>query len=394
MTRLAVGGALALLVVACRDVPQAPTLPTPPAPGPFAVLRVDRVGPPIMEPASFSDAAGSLHLLYGAWAVGAVRYAGCATNCDLSRSWHIGEVDSSFLGIGDGGQVAAGLTTTGIHLLYQSAVANGQNAFLSYGWCPGACYLKTSWLTAVVDTMADVPATYENGGASAVVDPAGGIRAFYLAPAGVRYAECSTSCANSGNWQRATLASASSSATAIALGADGRVHGLFFRRDSLWYATCAAACGNAANWQLASILTAPPSCCYLDGLASLVVGSDNRLHALASVASFPRLHALTYLTCTASCTSAAAWQSVTLDSLGKGVLALGPDGALHMAFGRTNGALTYARCDSSCLSAGAWKRMTVDSPTSVNGVALTLGATGKPTIAFATYSDVYVALMR
>src|SRR5258708_19329684 len=125
-----------------------------------------------MEPASFSDAAGSLHLLYGAWAVGAVRYAGCATNCDLSRSWHIGEVDSSFLGIGDGGQVAAGLTTTGIHLLYQSAVANGQNAFLSYGWCPGACYLKTSWLTAVGATMADAPATDENGGARAAVHPA------------------------------------------------------------------------------------------------------------------------------------------------------------------------------------------------------------------------------
>src|SRR5258708_15154821 len=172
MTRLAVGGALALLVVACRDVPQAPTLPTPPAPGPFAVLRVDRVGPPIMEPASFSDAAGSLHLLYGAWAVGAVRYAGCATNCDLSRSWHIGEVDSSFLGIGDGGQVAAGLTTTGIHLLYQSAVANGQNAFLSYGWCPGACYLKTSWLTAAGHTKAARSAAAQKRGGAARLAPA------------------------------------------------------------------------------------------------------------------------------------------------------------------------------------------------------------------------------
>src|SRR5258708_24137526 len=171
MTRLAVGGALALLVVACRDVPQAPTLPTPPAPGPFAVLRVDRVGPPIMEPASFSDAAGSLHLLYGAWAVGAVRYAACATNCDLSRSWHIGEVDSSFLGIGDGGQVAAGLTTTGIHLLYQSAVANGQNAFLSYGWCPGACYLKTTSLTAVGGTTDAPSAPDATGGARAAVPP-------------------------------------------------------------------------------------------------------------------------------------------------------------------------------------------------------------------------------
>src|SRR5258708_15825672 len=139
MTRLVVGGALGRLVVACRDVRQAPPRPAPPVPGPFAVLRVDRVGPPIMEPASFSDAAGSLHLLYGAWAVGAVRYAGCATNCDLSRSWHIGEVDSSFLGIGDGGQVAAGLTTTGIHLLYQSPAANGHNPFLSYGWCPRGC---------------------------------------------------------------------------------------------------------------------------------------------------------------------------------------------------------------------------------------------------------------
>src|SRR5258708_16991217 len=130
--------------------------------------------------------------------------------------------------------------------------------------------------------MGGVPATYENGGASAVVDPAGGIRAFYLAPAGVRYAECSTSCANSGNWQRATLASASSSATAIALGADGRVHGLFFRPDSLWYATSAAACGNTANLPLASILTAPPRCCYLNGLPSLVVGSHNQPQSLAA----------------------------------------------------------------------------------------------------------------
>src|SRR5258708_15269960 len=145
-----------------------------------------------MEPASFSDAAGSLHLLYGAWAVGAVRYAGCATNCDLSRSWHIGEVDSSFLGIGDGGQVAAGLTTTGIHLLYQSAVANGQNAFLSYGWCPGACYLKTSWLTAVVHTMAGVPAADGNGGANAGREPAGGVPALLPPPARRRSSGSST----------------------------------------------------------------------------------------------------------------------------------------------------------------------------------------------------------
>src|SRR5258708_9254026 len=158
-----------------------------------------------MEPASFSDAAGSLHLLYGAWAVGAVRYAGCATNCDLSRSWHIGEVDSSFLGIGDGGQVAAGLTTTGIHLLYQSAVANGQNAFLSYGWCPGACYLKTSWLTAEGGPKSGDPPGHVHWAASAAVEPPRGMPSLYLPPGPGRDSVSSNSFAHSANHHSATV---------------------------------------------------------------------------------------------------------------------------------------------------------------------------------------------
>jgi hypothetical protein len=393
---------VAFAVVACHDVPQAPTLPTPPASGPFAVLHVDHVIPLsdccglIAGTTLFSDDARSLHLLYGAWDVGAVRYAGCATNCDVLRSWRIGEVDSSFYGIGDGGQVAAGLTPTGIHLLYQSNVGgNGQTASLSYGWCPGACYLKSSWSRAVVDTMVNVAPF--GGGVSAVVDPVGGIHALYLAPTGVRYAECPASCTTVSNWQGATLDSAALPATALALGADGRLHALYFHYPSLWYATCAAACGSSASWQRGAIATRQ-ACCHLNGWATIAIGSDNRVHAFFSTTSDTswRVGALTYITCTASCTSAVSWQSAILDSSASlAAIALDPAGTIHAAWGgNPNGGVEYARCESACLSPASWSRTPVDSTTRAESLTLALSGTSKPVIAYASFYNVYVALMR
>ena len=397
--------AVVVACVACRDVPQAPTQPPPPEAEPFAVLHVDHVRPLsdccglIAQPTLFADAAGSLHLLYGAWDVGAVRYAGCATDCALAPSWRVGEVDSSFYGVGDGGQVTAGLTSSGIHLLYQSTVANGQIAFLSYGWCPGSCYLKASWQRGVVDTMAPITAA-GSGGASAVVDPAGGIHALYLARDGVRYAACPAVCTNAANWQRATLDSANSPATALALAGDGRLHALYFRSGNLWYATCATACGDSTNWQRGAIAP-PPTCCHLNSWTALAIGSDNRLHALFSATTDTswRISTLTYATCTASCTSAGNWRSLTVDSTASlGAIALGADGAVHLMLGRTtgvfDGTIEYARCDTACLSLAAWTRTSVDSTKRALSLTLALTLTGKPMIGVATFYDVYVALMR
>lgn len=394
--RIALGVVVALGIAACREVPQAPNV-TPPPTGPFSLVHVDHVNPLsdccglIAEPALFAEGDGSLHLLYGAWDVGAVRYGGCATACGLLRSWRIGEVDSSFLGIGDGGQVAAALTPSGVHLLYQSATANGQTAFLSYGWCPGACYLKTSWTRALVDTMADV-AAFSSGGASAAVDPAGVLHALYLATDGVRYAECPAACSNQAGWQRATLDSGFRPGTALAIGTDGRVHAFYTERyDSLRYATCAATCGDSANWQRATMSDKP------NGWVSVAIGPDNHLHALYATTSDTswRVGTMTYVTCAAACTTSANWQRVILDSVpGVGAIALGTDGSVHLALSRVTGRLDYARCDSGCLSPAAWRRVAVDSTaTPVQGVALALGNTGTPTIAYVTWYDVHVAVM-
>ncbi|HEY6853776.1 MAG TPA: hypothetical protein VI139_05985 [Gemmatimonadales bacterium] len=389
--------------VACRDVPQAPNPPAPPEPPAFAIAHVDHVNPLsdccglIAEPNLFVDGAGSVHLLYGAWDVGAVRYAGCAAACNAAGSWRIGEVDSSFLGIGDGGQMAAALTSSGIHLLYQSATANGQTALLSYGWCPGACYLKAAWQTRVIDTMADVLA--EPGGASAVLDAAGVLHAVYEAPSGLRYAECSLDCSNQGSWRFATLDAPGTlaTATAIAVGGDGRVHVLYpqlRRGDTLSYATCASACSDSANWQLSGVFWAPAGAVRLPTSLSLAVGPDNRLHALyVATQNLSNTAVLTYLSCAVNCASSSAWQNLVLDTTRSGAsIAIGADGAAHVAY--VNHGVRYARCDSACLSPGAWTRQPVDSTLGAWSLAIALDANGKPVIAMATSFDVYVALMR
>jgi hypothetical protein len=231
-----------------------------------------------------------------------------------------------------------------------------------YAGCASSCDDATRWLTGTVDSANPGQGFYSNLGGALT---SGGVQAVYAvseAPAPVlRLATCPGACQFSSNWhhsdlfpgyfadtQTRPLASDSSGALYLAYDAfappppSGA-----WSPDGFRFAVCRAGCTSGAAWQSVSLDTV-----WHYGF-SLAVTAAGVVHLL--YAGDPYLR---YATCAADCSVAGNWRSTVLDSgpVYVATLAAAGDGRLHAAYSRSD-TVWYATCATACGTAGAWQRI-------------------------------------
>jgi hypothetical protein len=146
---------------------------------------------------------------------------------------------------------------------------------------------------------------------------------------------------------------------ALARDGGGKIH-LAYSQDgisTLRYATCTTSCTIAAQWQVVTVDTA-----YDAGFApSLAAGSGTALHIAYLRQSGPT-HELRYATCAAGCTTAANWQVATVDAAGgyTPALALDGTGGVHVVENDLR-KITYAACAIDCTAPANWQLTVLDS---------------------------------
>jgi hypothetical protein len=237
---------------------------------------------------------------------------------------------------------------------------------LKYATCAAVCHTsEASWQTVTVDTTGSV-GTFT----SLAVQASGRVHLTYhdITNANLKYATCAGACAIAANWQLVTVDTTGSVGqyTSLAVEASGRLHVTYLddTNADLKYATCAAGCTTAANWQT---VTVDGSGAAVGTGPSVVVGAGGRLHVSYYDGTNDDLK---YATCNAACGTAANWQVVTVDGAGLvgmyNSLAVDGNGRLHVSyFGETNSDLKYATCAVACATAGNWRFVAVDATGSV-----------------------------
>lgn len=290
-----------------------------------------------------------------------------------TRAWQGSTVDSA-------GQVglwsSIALDGSGrLHLSYY----DGSNATLMYATCAASC-TTANWDTVTADANSV-------GGrwTSLEVDSSGGVHVSYAAFFGLTYATCTTNCTTATNWQHVIVDSTGSVGdySSLAVGGNGSLHVAYLdaTNANLKYAACAANCAAATSWNTTTVDNAGDVGLY----ASLALSGTGRLH----VTYWDLTNAdLKYATCAVSCATGANWQAVTVDdsgSVGSSTsLALDASGGLHVSYSdNTNGNLRYARCPATCTMAAGWQAMTVDSVGEVaSSSALVVDGTGRVHVAY------------
>src|SRR5258708_5163214 len=120
--------ALSVACVACRDVPQAPIEPPPPAPSAFTVLLINTqfnvdYGPGFQQATLFADPGGEIDAVYEDFDDGTLRYSGCPVSCGDVRYWRSGVADSGAGFLYVAGYASAALDASGLHALYEGMAA-------------------------------------------------------------------------------------------------------------------------------------------------------------------------------------------------------------------------------------------------------------------------------
>src|SRR5512142_3301902 len=123
----------------CRDLAQAPNPPPIVGESAFRTFLLDHefnvdYGAGFARPTVLFEGPSSISIVYGDFDQGTVKYAGCASSCGDTTSWHLGVVDSS------GYDPTTVLTTTGLHTVYSRAV--NTTLKLEYTYCPGGCMVS------------------------------------------------------------------------------------------------------------------------------------------------------------------------------------------------------------------------------------------------------------
>jgi hypothetical protein len=103
----------------------------------------------------------------------------------------------------------------------------------------------------------------------------------------------------------------------LARDATGRLHLTYSDFANLKYATCPGDCASAVNWQMGTLDQGPD-------FAALATEASGRLHVSYFHFVTDTLGEIRYATCAADCTTAANWQTLTLDQGTR--LAMGPPG--------------------------------------------------------------------
>ena len=144
--------------------------------------------------------------------------------------------------------------------------------------------------------------------------------------------------------------------SSLAVDGTGQVHVSYFddTNSELKYATCAASCTTAATWQTVTVDQGGGS------YNSLAVDGTGGVHV-----SYRDGTDLKYASCAANCMTAASWATVVVDQGGDlgaySSLALDGSGRVHVSYSDgTNVDLKYATCAGSCTTAANWQTVAID----------------------------------
>jgi hypothetical protein len=309
---------------------------------------------------------GRQHLSYQDVTNQDLKYATCATNCNIARGWTRVRVDQdgavgsqSSLKVGGNGRR---------HITYRDLIRKD----LKYATCaPTAnCAVATGWQKVRIDTLEDV-----GRGSSMALGPGGLRQVSYwrVRPGssgqiyGVRYAACSSGCGQTGSWTKVTIEEFTDPigwgdglVTSIGIGVDGRLHVAYVNPLTLdlKYATCLSGCTSAANWQKVTV-----DQLYEVGFHnSIAVGQGGVLHI--SYLDYSN-HDLKYARCAFDCTVSANWKNVTVaksSDLGLYTsIAVEANGRVHIsATHAAHSALFYATCNADCIVDSSWQKGEVD----------------------------------
>src|SRR5258708_7341751 len=350
--------ALSVACVACRDVPQAPIEPPPPAPSAFTVLLINTqfnvdYGPGFQQATLFADPGGEIDAVYEDFDDGTLRYSGCPVSCGDVRYWRSGVADSGAGFLYVAGYASAALDGSGLHALYEG-VAGGRPSPLS-GARPRLCLSPPPRGPAAIPSRGG--ATRESASESAIRSEASGrVHIALLKGDTLRYATCAGGCTNPAQWAFVTLDVAADfphgEPPSLALLPGGGAALAYWGRDSLKVASCAAGCADPAAWQR-GVIAFVPGHGFGSGLVADAGGGLHLAYALYFlVDSASHLTAIggviKYASCISGCTAPAAWQAVTVDSgpqyYGSGypALALDQSNKAHIVFA-AYGAFYYAQ---------------------------------------------------
>jgi len=142
--------------------------------------------------------------------------------------------------------------------------------------------------------------------------------------------------------------------SSLAVDGTGQVHVSYFddTNSELKYATCAASCTTAATWQTVTVDQGGGS------YNSLAVDGTGGVHV-----SYRDGTDLKYASCAANCMTAASWATVVVDQGGDlgaySSLALDGSGRVHVSYSDGTD-LKYATCPAGCTVAANWTNVAVD----------------------------------
>ena len=279
------------------------------------------------------------------------------------------------------------------HITYQDR----SNFDLKYATCASGCGSSSNWTKGFIDQTGSV-----GQHSSLEVGSNGRRHVAYRDETNqdLKFATCAPTadCSLAASWTKARVDTQDDAglATGLTLGADGRRHVSYLRRQmagagqsmALLYATCSSACGQAANWIKVTVDEGPDATAVTEDFlgTSIAIGRNGRRHIsyLNSAGSDLR-----YATCLSGCDQAANWQKVTVDAGAVQIgfnssLAVGPDGAVHIGYlNSTNADLKYARCASDCAKASNWTKLPVAASGFVGAFpSLALDASGRIHISY------------
>jgi len=297
--------------------------------------------------ALIADPNGTLHLLFWEAVAGPrdlLRYGSCASQCESASNWTLVGLDTA----NSGGPVAVAIGSGGeIAIAYQLS----SSADLRFGLCASNCLTPAGW---TLTTLGLVPG---NEGYSMVGLAAESAGFHILTGVGngalieLVYAGCPGSCAVAGNWSSNTADPHALGPGTLARSPDGTLHLLYNVTDNgakLRYANCSSGCLTTANWQHIDL---GPSA----GAPGLIADETGELHGI-----FSRSALVNYLHCSSSCLNANQWLSTEVDtyqaSPPQAAIAVGPAARLHVVIASDdNNELRYATCVRACTANASWQ---------------------------------------
>ena len=177
----------------------------------------------------------------------------------------------------------------------------------------------------------------------------------------LKYAECASSCTTASNWTLITVKSSGDVGEYISLAADGAKTAIsYFDKsdEELEYAICESTCTSAANWTTVVVDSAG----FVGEHTSLAFDSSGN----PRVSYYDKDNdKLKFAQCDSTCTSSGNWTTVTVESSDKtgqfsSIAVSGTKVGISYYY-EDDKDLRYAECASNCNSSGNWTIVTVQS---------------------------------